>query len=126
MSTDTAGPALAAGTITERVAAGAAALDEREPGWHERIDLARLATSSCRRCVLGQVFGRFITGREALGTDGAELGDRETIAFGFAVTGDEKAADKPDAREYPLLDAEWKRVIGARQENLTEPRSATP
>lgn len=37
------------------VAAGAEWLDEHEPGWEGRIDLAKLDLSDSCRCVLGQV-----------------------------------------------------------------------
>lgn len=37
------------------VAAGAAWLDENEPGWEGRIDLAKLDLSNGCQCVLGQV-----------------------------------------------------------------------
>jgi hypothetical protein len=40
-----------------RVAAGAAWLDEVEPGWMSLIDLDNLDVASVRRCVCGQVFG---------------------------------------------------------------------
>lgn len=38
------------------VAAGAGWLDEREPGWEPKVDLADLDVSNRCRCVLGQVF----------------------------------------------------------------------
>ena len=44
-------------TIAERVASGAALLDERMPGWHQRIDLDTLDIDSCKNCVLGQIYG---------------------------------------------------------------------
>lgn len=43
-------------TVEARVARGAAWLDEHEPGWERRIDLALLALKDSCRCVLGQVF----------------------------------------------------------------------
>jgi hypothetical protein len=42
--------------VAQSVAAGAAFLDERMPGWPERIDLDKLDLSGCWRCVLGQLF----------------------------------------------------------------------
>lgn len=41
--------------VAERVAAGAAYLDDREPGWWERIDMDRLDMSAECLCVLGQL-----------------------------------------------------------------------
>lgn len=43
-------------TITERVAKGAAFLDEHFTGWWERIDLNTLNIDSCDNCVLGQLW----------------------------------------------------------------------
>jgi hypothetical protein len=42
-------------TIAERVARGAALLDEREPGWWQRIDLGALDMDEPCECVLGQL-----------------------------------------------------------------------
>jgi hypothetical protein len=42
-------------TIAERVARGAALLDEREPGWWQRIDLETLDLGAPCHCVLGQL-----------------------------------------------------------------------
>jgi hypothetical protein len=41
--------------VAERVAAGAAWLDQHEPGWVDRIDVDRLSLSSPCDCVLGQL-----------------------------------------------------------------------
>ena len=42
-------------TAAKRVAAGAAHLDVREPGWWRKIDLGRLDLASPCNCVLGQL-----------------------------------------------------------------------
>ena len=89
-------------TIAERVAKGAAFLDEREPGWDERIDLDRLDIDSNCRCILGQLHDKsYATGRRALGLRGHGVG------LGFYPS----ASDSPHA-----LTAEWERVITARRE----------
>lgn len=46
-------------TIEQRVQAGAAWLDENQPGWESKIDLDFLDQSYCYECVLGQVFGDY-------------------------------------------------------------------
>ena len=46
-------------TLQERAAAGASFLDERVPGWWERIDGARLDLSCASGCILGQLNGRY-------------------------------------------------------------------
>lgn len=43
-------------TITERVANGAAWLDENKPGWERIIELADLKLENTCQCVLGQLF----------------------------------------------------------------------
>jgi len=43
-------------TVEARVARGAEWLDEQEPGWERRIDLAALDLEDGCRCVLGHVF----------------------------------------------------------------------
>lgn len=45
-------------TINGRVALGAAYLDEHEPGWERRVDLAALDIQHGCRCILGQVVPR--------------------------------------------------------------------
>lgn len=51
-------------TIEQRVAKGAAWLDEKYPGWWAKVDIATLAVSSCRKCVLAQVYDRVIPEQE--------------------------------------------------------------
>lgn len=46
-------------SIEERVARGAAWLDETLPGWERRIDLAQLNLANACRCVLGQISGDY-------------------------------------------------------------------
>jgi hypothetical protein len=97
-------------TVTERVAAGAALLDKKVPGWwredHKHaIDLSRLDTHDCLRCVLGQLFGRYGAGRHELGMRSA-ADDRLTVKRGFFAD---------DTSEYPQLDAEWRRAIAERR-----------
>lgn len=42
--------------IADRVARGAAWLDEKYPQWFDKIDLSILDLSNCTQCVLGQVY----------------------------------------------------------------------
>jgi hypothetical protein len=44
-------------SVEDIVARGVAKLDELRPGWHNKVDLAKLDLSNCSLCVLGQVFG---------------------------------------------------------------------
>ena len=43
-------------TLEQRVQAGAKLLDEKSPGWFQRIDLGKLCMSDGTVCVLGQLF----------------------------------------------------------------------
>jgi hypothetical protein len=107
-------------TIAERVAKGAALLDEKRPGWDAAIDLAVLDLESCRLCVIGQLFGAAYEmawagrwpdggwlGPFSYGVDALGLGPslRAEFAHGF------------DGRsgEYADLTAEWRRLIAARR-----------
>lgn len=42
--------------VTDRVARGAAWLDDKYPQWYSKIDLSTLDLSNCTMCVLGQVY----------------------------------------------------------------------
>jgi hypothetical protein len=91
--------------IRDRVARGAALLDEKRPGWDARVDLAVLDLASCRQCVVGQLFGEefgnwpYLAGLQALG-----------IPLGAGRHGFD-ALDE----QFPALTAEWRRVIAARR-----------
>jgi hypothetical protein len=53
-------------TTAERVARGAALLDQYRPGWADEIDLHELRIESGSDCVLGQLYGDYGEGRERL------------------------------------------------------------
>jgi hypothetical protein len=86
-------------TITERVSAGAAALDEVRPAWRSGIDPDALDVTSLWTCPLGQTFGTFGQGVKAL----LDLGEDDSIvtdgiadwavAHGFDVGEDEDVDD---------------------------------
>lgn len=84
--------------IVQNVERGLARLrDEFGDGWVERIDPARLDLSDGSRCVLGQVYGGYMSGLYEL-----NLGDAEAREFGFQA----------DSRQaYKDLDSIWKPVI---------------
>jgi hypothetical protein len=50
---------MTAAEARERVARGAALLDEKQPGWEYEIDPGTLDLANGCLCVLGQVFGNF-------------------------------------------------------------------
>jgi hypothetical protein len=93
-------------TIAERVRAGAAWLDEHEPGWVDRINLDRLDLSSQCRCVLGQLDGDYLTSVIQRG-----LSEKYDVGtpFGFSL-----CIDEPDSL-WPTLTAAWRELIDARR-----------
>lgn len=106
-------------TIPTRVARGVALLDEKLPGWHLRIDVARLNLCSACNCILGQEFathedvdGPAWTGfdvgvREVLNGDVHQASEYGFDADGFSLEG--------EGRDFVALTAEWRRVILARR-----------
>jgi hypothetical protein len=78
-----------------RVAAGAALLDERGPDdWRDKIDLDTLDVFSFTDCVLGQLYGRYNSGKDALDI-------WEGMSYGF-----------DDSKGHHVkLTAAWKRYL---------------
>ncbi len=97
--------------LEEAVAAGAALLDRKMPGWRDNIDVSRLSMSETNSCLLGQLFPRY---QDAL-IDLFELptSDLEQSA---GDTLDEKTVEHAfdryeQAWTWEMLNNEWKRVI---------------
>jgi hypothetical protein len=61
--------------FTIQVAAGAALLDMKRPGWREEIDTDRLDVQFYDTCILGQLYGEFDEGLLALGLTYDEAGE---------------------------------------------------
>ena len=110
-------------TIAERVANGAAFLDEHDPGWwrpdvDRAINLETLNLGDSDLCVLGQrcplarlashsgyrAYAAHLMGAKAANLDPIWAWAKPR---GFATA---------NYSEYPALTAEWKRVITARRE----------
>jgi hypothetical protein len=106
--------------ITERVAAGAAWLDQHHsPAWHDAIDPLILDLKEPCRCVLGQL------GADILGSDSAQ--DFYTVTAWFTMTLAEQInlgfhypmndeGDYGTDDDWAELTDEWRRVIRTRQE----------
>jgi hypothetical protein len=103
-------------TITERVAAGAALLDERLPGWADKIDLTRLDLSSDCNCILGQHYQGHPNPISRFGQVANSLciPDADCELLGFFCARAEDGTPAGDA-EYAALTAEWRAVIAARR-----------
>jgi hypothetical protein len=115
-----------------RVKAGAALLDERMPGWAERIELAQLDLSSEWKCVLGQLFeesqtvylpglGEVCEANFHLGKVVLDLDDDAIILYGFD-TGyldesfdDEGELISEDFAHFRELDRAWEAEVRYRQ-----------
>lgn len=90
-----------------RIDCGAALLDQRVPGWADRVSLERFDIRSDRRCVLGQLYGDYDTGLH-------ELGLYSGVGHGFDLRrSDVMVAPEPAALFAPL-DAAWRAAIAAR------------
>lgn len=105
--------------VEPRVAAGAAWMDKKFPGWESKVNLLQLNIAIPFSCVLGQVF----EGHAPLHTNGyywalLNLMDGDgslAIDLGFnALPGEYE--DRMD--EMPVLTEAWCRLIAARQAEL--------
>lgn len=88
-------------TPRERVARGAALLDERVPGWERAVNLDYLAMQSKCHCVIGQLLGDYTLGRRRM-----ELSPQDGIDLGF---------DGDSEGDYSKLQAEWRSLIESRR-----------
>lgn len=100
-------------SIPERVAAGAAWLDEKYPAWIDRIDVDTLNVASPCKCILGQAFGDYDTSpydARWSPTGGYAARDR-----GFNVDVWDEMPYVEEEAEYADLTAEWRRLIESRR-----------
>lgn len=84
------------------VAEGVKLLDEKQPEWWKNINLYTLDMEGCYSCILGQLFGSYSVGREALGIPSCE-GD----LYGFDSLG--------PRRDFGTLQFMWAEIIEARR-----------
>ncbi|MEV4575901.1 hypothetical protein AB0K16_21915 [Nonomuraea jabiensis] len=96
--------------FSERVAAGAALLDKKTPGWYQDIDLGILDLYSTDDCILGQVFGDYSGGAAFLGLD-----IPGQYAHGFDVPHSD-AGEIANLEQWVALTACWKAEIRQRVE----------
>lgn len=90
---------------TPHVAAGVAFLDERQPGWRERVSTSKLNLADDLSCVLAQVYGKSFW--EVLDFDLNET-TKWADAHGFTIVGwySEDDGDECD-RRWGALHAAW-------------------
>lgn len=118
----------------ERVARGAAHLDQVRPGWFDHIDVGTLTLHDPCGCIVGQLCGRDFEGGYkalALNYEGARLRGFFTNEGGWAEFSGERydRGIKPDAilREWyqPLQDA-WIAAIAARRFPVSQADAEPP
>lgn len=91
--------------VGTRVMRGLALLDEKVPGWRERVDPSRLDMTSDSECVLGQLFGTYPYGCQTLGI----VTRVEATRYGFDATNHD-GFNADDAGLDALTDA-WRAVL---------------
>lgn len=99
-------------TVAERVARGAALLDHEDPGWWQRIDVSGLDLASCQACVLGQLFGEFNDGVEAVFPRRLDKVDKR---IGFAASRGFDVIDDVASDSFDALTAAWLDLINERR-----------
>jgi len=90
------------GKYAERIERGAAFLDEKVPGWREKIDLDKLDIRASSHCVVGQATDDYFANVED-SWFGEDFYDA-AVAHGFEWDLDDDAED---------LTAEWRQYIEA-------------
>lgn len=96
-------------TVQERVARGAALLDERVPGWEARVVPEFLDMRSACKCVLGQVYGMY---REA--AVGLFGGDPQWVDASHESALEHGFNDEPYGN-FDELEREWRSLIESRR-----------
>lgn len=104
--------------VPERVARGAALLDEMHPDWPSMIIPEALALESCKRCVLGQMFGDFNDAPDELQQAARELGfdiDADHLPPAEGTPSSLAQRLERGKQEYIALTEEWLRVVAERR-----------
>ncbi len=86
----------------DAVARGVALLDEKVPGWRERIDIETLDIESPQRCIVGQPCGGYETAMRRFGLE--PYGRGVGAHYGFL------SPDNLDWQDQRLEDA-WREAI---------------
>lgn len=95
----------------EAAAKGAKRLDEKRPGWAQRIQVERLNMFSGSQCILGQEYGQYQRGwRDVHPTGGDEP---FAVAYGFTL--EDPWQHNPT---WNLLQAAWLKEIETRTKPL--------
>lgn len=92
----------------KRVAAGAALLDERWPGWWNEIDTRKLAIHDGRFCVVGQLYGGYTRGIISLLGLTSSFGAPSEMGFNMTLHAEQM-------KEAAALHREWLAAIAERK-----------
>jgi hypothetical protein len=84
-------------------------LDERKPGWWEKVNPLTLNIGSSDNCVLGQLYGSYWPGRQALIENKEEFTWSANHGFAASATFDNYG------QRIDSLNSEWRAVIEERQ-----------
>lgn len=99
-------------SIAERVAKGAALLDQKKPGWFRNVDLDKLDINARCDCIIGQTVGRYSP--EVLCSIG--VGEWDAWEYGFiTIFRTHFFAAWRCRNELAKLEGEWRRVIVKRR-----------
>lgn len=100
----------------ERVARGARFLDERDPGWYQRVNPVTLELADGQSCVLGQLHGDFRLGLSRsllLNFSSAPRASLSPVSHGFkCVSG---VAEAVQDKDYELLNRAWRAAVRERR-----------
>ena len=91
------------GMFEEHVARGIRLLDQVRPGWYNEIDWAGLVMEWPQDCILGQLYGGFGEGVDAL-----KLHDKAAW-YGFDLSQTQYFDETSSVAYFEELQAEWKK-----------------
>jgi hypothetical protein len=100
----------------DAAAKGGTLLDAKRLGWEREIDLSDLSMDDACLCVLGQLYGNWTSGGDALGFSPAS---EDGVHHGFLAPDDDlpqsdDAYNKAIAGRYVELNTAWRNQVEAR------------
>lgn len=75
--------------MAPRVHKGIEFLNQKNPGWHQRIDTDKLDINSIHSCILGQLYGSYMDGIYELWPEG----DNDAKEYGLTLWGVDLSSD---------------------------------
>lgn len=101
--------------LRRRIRRGARFLDQQVPNWWQRIHLSLLDLGTCQQCILGQLFGKFDKGLEALAFPLRDM--RRGARFGFNGEGYRHPISRAVGYDWPtyvILTDLWREEVERR------------